>query len=56
MLEHEGMRNTPSLPSLPGPLVPRVITPNKGPIYGFNRTKPWLIKFSVVFVFFLHLN
>ena len=29
MLELWGMQSTPSLPSLPGPLWPRVITPNR---------------------------
>ena len=40
MLELWGMRSTPSLPSLPGPLWPGVVAPDKGPIYGLNRTKP----------------
>ena len=35
-----GMRSTPLLSSLPGPLCPEVIAPDKGPIYGLNRTKP----------------
>ena len=39
MLEHWGMRSTSSLPSLPGPLRPRVVAPDKGPIYGSNRIK-----------------
>ena len=38
MLELWGMRSTPSLPSLPGPLWPVVVAPDKGPIYGLNRT------------------
>ena len=37
------MRSTPSLPSLPGPLWPGVVTPDKGPIYGLNRTNSILI-------------
>ncbi len=37
MLELWGMRSTPSLPSLPGPLWPGVVAPDKGPIYGLNR-------------------
>ena len=41
MLELWGMRSIPSLPSLPGPLCPRVVAPDKGPIYGSNKTKPW---------------
>ena len=39
MLALWGMWNTPSLPSLPGSLWPGVIAPDKGPIYGLNRTK-----------------
>ena len=42
MLELWGMRNTPLLSSLPGPLWPGVVAPDKGPIYGLNRTKQWL--------------
>ena len=38
MLELWGMRSTPSLPSLPSPLWPGVVAPDKGPIYGLNRT------------------
>ena len=38
MLKLWGMRSTPSLPSLPGPLWPSVAAPGKGPIYGLNRT------------------
>ena len=34
-----GMQSTPSLSSLPGPLWPGVVAPNKGPIYGLNRIK-----------------
>ena len=51
MLELWGIRNIPSLPSLLGPLWPEVEASDKGPIYGFNRTKPW---FRVNY--FLHLN
>ena len=40
MLELWGMQSTPLLLSLPGPLWPGVVAPNKGPIYGLNRTKP----------------
>ena len=39
MLELRGMQSTPSLPSLPGPLWPEVVAPDKGPIYGSNRTE-----------------
>ena len=51
MLELWEMRSTLLLPSLPGPLWPRVVAPDKGPIYGLNRTKWWL-----VFAVFMHLN
>ena len=34
-----GMWSTPSFPSLPGRLWPWVVAPDKGPIYGSNRTK-----------------
>ena len=37
MLKLWGMRSTPSLPFLPGPLWPRVEAPDKGPICGLNR-------------------
>ena len=40
MQELWGMQSTLSLPSLPGPLWPRVVAPDKGPIYGLNRVKP----------------
>ena len=51
MLELWGMWSTPLLPSLPGPLWPEVVAPDKGPIYGLNRTKWWL-----AFTVFMHLN
>ena len=51
MLELWEMRNTPLLPSLPGPLWPGVVAPDKGPIYGLNRTKRWF-----AFTVFMHLN
>ena len=35
-----GMRSTPLVPSLPGPLLPGEVAPHKGPIDGLNRTKP----------------
>ena len=47
------MQSSPSLLSLPGPLWPRVVAPDKGSIYGLNRTKPW---FVLTVFFFLHLN
>ena len=40
MLELWGIRITPSLPPLPGPLCPGVVASDKGPICGLNRTKP----------------
>ena len=40
------------LPSLPGPLWPSMVAPDKGPIYGLNRTKQCFLDFTV----FLHLN
>ena len=39
MLELRGMQSTPSLLSLPGPLWPGVVAPNKGPTNGSNKTK-----------------
>ena len=47
MLELWGMQNTPSLPSVPSSLWPRVVAPDKGPIYGSNTTTPWFRVFSV---------
>ena len=38
MLEVWGMQSTPLLPLLPGPLWPGVVAPDKGLIYGLNRT------------------
>ena len=52
ILELCGMQSTPSLPSLPGPLWPEVVVPEKGPVYGLNRAKRWFLDFTV----FLHLN
>ena len=46
MLELSVLRSTPSLPSLPGPLWPGVVAPDKGPINGLNRTKPWYLEFT----------
>ena len=42
MLELWGMWCTPSWSLLSGPFWPEVVGPDKGPIYGLNRTKPWL--------------
>ena len=51
MLGYWGMGNTSSLPSRPGLLWPGVVAPDKGPIYGLNRTKPWFdfTEFSFAF-------
>ena len=46
MLELWGMRSTPLLPSLPGPLWPGVVAPDKVPIYGLNRTKPCFLHYT----------
>ena len=43
VLELWGMRSTPSLPSLPGPLWLGVVAPDKGPIYGLNSTNSILM-------------
>ena len=51
ILELWGMQSIPLLRSLPGPLWPGVAAPDKGPIYGLNRTKRWL-----AFTVFIHLN
>ena len=51
MLELWGMQSILSLPSLPDPLWPGVVAPDKGPIYGLNRTKRWL-----AFTVFIHLK
>ena len=51
-LELWGMRCTPLLPLLPGPLWPGVVAPDKGHIYRLNRTKPCFLHYTG----FLHLN
>ena len=51
-LELWGMRSTPSFPSLPDPLGPGVIAPDKSPIYGLKWTKPCFLHNTD----FLHLN
>ena len=51
MLEPWGMWSTPSLASLPGPLWLKVVAPEKGPIYGLNRTTCFFHDTD-----FLHLN
>ena len=52
MLELWGTRSTPSLPSLPGSLWPRVVAPDKGPIYGLNRSKTCFLQ---IFAFKLRI-
>ena len=47
MLGFWGMRSTPPLPSLPGPLWPGVVVPDKGPIYGSNGTIAWFREFTL---------
>ena len=46
MLELWGMRSIPLLSSPSGPLWPRVVAPDKDPIYGLNRTKLWFHDFT----------
>ena len=48
----EGMRSTPSLTSLPGPLWPGAVALDKGPIYGLNKTKSCFFHYTD----FLNLN
>ncbi len=54
MLELWGMRSPPSLPSLPDPFWSGVVAPDKGPIYGLNRTKPCFLTL-LFFVFKLRI-
>ena len=51
MQELWGMLSIPSLASLPGPLWPGVVAPNKGPIYGLKRLNRGFLS-----LLFLHLN
>ena len=41
MLELWGIRSASLLPSLPGPLWPGLVAPDKSPIYELDRTKTW---------------
>ena len=50
MLGFGGMRRTPSLSLLPGPLWPGVVAPHKRPIYGLNRTKSILMLNRIVWL------
>ena len=43
MLELRGKRSYPSLPSISGPLWPGVVAPDKGSMYGLNRTNSILM-------------
>ena len=54
MLEYWGMRIIPLLPLLPGTLWLGVVAPDKGPLYGSNRTKQWFQEFTVTKPCFLH--
>ena len=56
MLELWGMQSTPSLPSLPGPHWPRVVAPDKGPIYGLNRTNGILMLNWIVWLNWIAWN
>ena len=47
MLELWGMRITPLISLLPG-----MVVPDKGSIYGLNETKPWFLEFTVFFFSF----
>ena len=47
MLELWGMRSTPSLPLLPDPVRPGVVAPDKGLIYGSNKTIPLFLELTV---------
>ena len=46
MLELWGMRSTPLLPSLRGPVRPGVVAPYKSPIYGLSRTKQCFLYYT----------
>ena len=49
MLELWGIRSTPLLLSLPGPLWPGVVAPDKGPISVLNRTNVgWRLPFLYI--------
>ena len=56
MLELSGMWSTPSLPFLPGPLWPGMVAPDKGPIYGLNRTNCILMLYLIVWIRTVWLN
>ena len=50
ILELWGMQSTPSLLLLPGPLWTGVVAPDKGPIYGPNRTNCILMLNWIVWI------
>ena len=50
------MWSTPSLLSLPGLLWPGVVAPDKGPIYGLNRTNSILMSNWIVWVNWIAWN
>ena len=56
MLGLWGMRSTPSLPSLPGPLWPGVVAPDWTPIYGLNRTNGILMLNWIVWLNWITWN
>ena len=56
MLELWGMQSTPLLPSLLGPLCPGVVAPDKGPIYGLNRTNGILMLNWIVWLNWIAWN
>ena len=56
MLELWGIRCTPSLSSLPGPLWPGMVAPDKGAIYALNRTNCILMLKWIVWIRTVWLN
>ena len=55
MLELWGMWSTSLLALLPSTFWPGLVSPDKGPVNGFNRTKWWLV-FTFFYTFNLHIN
>ena len=56
MLELWGMRSTPSLPLLQGPLWPGMVASDKGPICGLNRTNGILMLNWIVWLNWIAWN
>ena len=56
MLELWRLQSTPLLPLLPGPRWPGVVAPDKGPIYGLNRTKGILMLNWIVWLNWIAWN